>query len=103
MLGMVAFMTVRCAGVDKAWPLISALFSRQDEWRSASSFDQLRDKLFSFGQQVGVTRQAFDSCIPTPRGADGKIELAPTQKKLYDDLTTVTARAHETFNVSSTP
>jgi protein-disulfide isomerase len=101
---MVAFMSVRCAGVDKAWPLISALFSRQDEWRSAANFGQLRDKLFAFGQQVGVTRQAFDNCIPTPRAADGNVELTTeTQKKLYGDLTMATSRAHETFNVSSTP
>src|SRR5262245_53403620 len=78
---IVAFMTVRCVGPEKAPPLISALFSKQEEWRSSASFSQLRDKLFSFGQQVGLTRQAFDSCVPAEK-AGGKVELTPTQQKL---------------------
>ena len=98
---MIAFMTVRCAGVDKAWALISALFTRQDDWRTATSFEQLRDKLFSFGQQVGMTRQAFDSCIPSPSG--GKIELTSAQEKLAKDIATVRDRAHDSFSVTATP
>jgi protein-disulfide isomerase len=98
---MIAFMTVRCAGAEKAGGLINALFSRQEEWRSASSFDQLRDKLFSFGQQVGLTRQTFDACVPAPKG--NKIDLTPTQEKLAKDIATVRDRANESFGVSATP
>src|SRR5690606_3808252 len=62
---LLAIMTVRCAGAEKAWGLASALFDRQDEWRVlATNFDQFREKLFAFGQQVGLTRQAFDNCVP---------------------------------------
>jgi protein-disulfide isomerase len=98
---MIAFMTVRCTGVEKAWGLISALFSRQDDWRGASNFDQLRDKLFSFGQQVGLTKRTFDNCIPSPKG--NKIDLTPTQEKLAKDIATVRDRAHDSFGVSQTP
>jgi protein-disulfide isomerase len=100
--GLMAFMTVRCAGTEKAWPLVSALFARQDDWRGATSFDQFREKLFSFGQQVGLTRQTFDSCTPVLQ--DNKLHFpTPTQQKLRDDLTTVASRAYETFSVTSTP
>jgi protein-disulfide isomerase len=100
---LLAVMTVRCAGAEKAWPLVSALFDRQDDWRgSASNFDQFREKLFSFGQQVGLTRQTFDSCTPVIR--DGKLDFSTaTQKKLLEDIVAVRDRAHESFNVSSTP
>ncbi|MFZ1101866.1 MAG: DsbA family protein [Hyphomicrobiaceae bacterium] len=100
---LLAVMTVRCAGAEKAWPLVSALFARQDDWRGlASNPDQFREKLFSFGQQVGLTRQTFDNCTPAIR--DGKLDFStPTQKKLLEDIVTVRNRAHETFSVSSTP
>jgi protein-disulfide isomerase len=98
---MIAFMTVRCAGVDKAWGLISALFTRQDEWRGANSFETLRDKLFSFGQQVGLTKQTFDTCVPSAKGS--KIDLTENQEKLAKDIATVRDKAHDTFGVSQTP
>lgn len=98
---MIAFMAVRCTSVDKSLPLISALFERQEDWRGASSFDQLRDKLFAFGQQVGLTRQTFDSCVPNMKGK--QIDLTPSQQKLAKDISTVRDRAHESFSVGSTP
>jgi protein-disulfide isomerase len=98
---MIAFMSVRCTTVDKAWGLISALFTKQDDWRGATSFEQLRDKLFSFGQQVGMTRQTFDSCIPAPKG--NKLDLTPQQEQLAKDIATVRDRAHDSFGVASTP
>jgi protein-disulfide isomerase len=98
---MIAFMAVRCTTVDKAWGLISALFAKQDEWRGATSFDDLRNKLFSFGQQVGMTRQTFDSCIPAPK--DNKLDLTPQQEQLAKDIATVRDRAHDSFGVASTP
>jgi protein-disulfide isomerase len=100
---LLAVMTVRCAGVEKAWPLVSAMFDRQDDWRgSATNFSQFREKLFSFSQQVGVTRQTFDNCTPVIK--DNKLDFSTqTQKKLLEDIVTVRDRAHETFNVSSTP
>jgi protein-disulfide isomerase len=101
MPGMVAFMTVRCAGTEKAWGLVSALFAKQDDWRGATTFGQLRDKLFPFGQQVGLTRQAFDACIPSPQG--DKISLTDSQEKLLKNISAVRDKAHDGFGVSQTP
>ncbi|HEX5999127.1 MAG TPA: DsbA family protein [Hyphomicrobiaceae bacterium] len=98
---IVAFMAVRCLPADKAPPLISALFARQEEWRGAASFDQLRDTLFSFGQQVGLTRAAFDTCVPVPKA--GKVDLTPHQQKLAQDISSVRDRGHDGFGVSATP
>ena len=100
--GLMAFMTVRCAGAEKALPLISALFARQDDWRGATSFDQFREKLFSFGQQVGLTRQTFDSCTPASRTISS---ISPRQPSRSSATTSQPCayRAHETFSVSSTP
>jgi protein-disulfide isomerase len=98
---MIAFMTVRCVAPDRAPPLISALFSHQEDWRGAASFDQLREKLFAYGQQVGLTRQAFNTCVPSAK--NGKIELTPSQQKLAGDISSVRERGNEGFGVNATP
>lgn len=96
-VAMLASMTARCAGTEKALPLISALFSRQDEWRQSKSLDELRGKLFALGQQVGLTRQAFDACVPSGN------ELSPQQRKLLTDIHQVRTRANEGYGVNQTP
>ena len=57
-----AAMTARCAGGDKSLPLVSALYSKQEEWATASTANEFFGKLFALGQQVGVTRQGFTKC-----------------------------------------
>lgn len=94
-----ASMTARCAGPEKAMPLISALFSRQDDWAQSKSIDELRGKLFSLGQQAGLTKTAFDACIPT--GNEQK--LTPQKEKLLTDILTVRKIANERFGVVQTP
>jgi protein-disulfide isomerase len=100
-IALLAFMTVRCVPTDKAPPLLSALFARQDDWRSATTIDQLRDKLFSVGQQFGLTRQAFDACVPTVKG--DKLQFTSGQEPVVAKLTEVRNRALESFSVSQTP
>lgn len=94
-----ASMTARCAGDEKALPLISALFSRQDDWSQSKSIDELRTKLFALGQQAGLTKTAFDACIPT--GNEQK--LTPQKEKLLSDILTVRKIANERFGVNQTP
>ena len=94
-----ASMTARCAGTEKALPLISALFARQDDWAQAKSIDDLRGKLFALGQQTGLTKQAFDACIPLAN----ETKLSPTKEKLLTDILTVRKRANESFGVVQTP
>ena len=82
-----ASMMARCAGDDKSMPLISMLFAKQDEWASAKQ--DFLPKLFKFGQQVGVTKTAFDRCRQ--------------DEKLLKSLIAVRDRGNASFGVSSTP
>jgi protein-disulfide isomerase len=82
-----ASMVARCAGDDKTMPLISMLFSKQDEW--ATSKQDFLPKLFKFGQQVGFTRQAFDHCRQ--------------DEKLIKNIIAVRDRANTAFGVNATP
>ena len=97
---MFATMTMRCVQPDKAMPLISALFTRQGDWREAKTIDELRGKLFALGQQVGLTRQAFNDCVPA--NTDVK-KFSAAQQKLLQDISTAAERAHEGFGVKQTP
>jgi protein-disulfide isomerase len=82
-----ASMVARCAGDDKSMPLISMLFSKQDEWAGAKQ--DFLPKLFKFGQQVGFTRQAFDRCRQ--------------DEKLIKSIIAVRDRGNVAFGVNSTP
>jgi protein-disulfide isomerase len=95
---LVAFMSVRCVPPQDSFPLVAALFSHQEEWSQSRSTKELADKLFAFGQQVGLTRQAFDACVPS-----GDELTTDQQKHLLRDISAVGDRAERTFGVSSTP
>jgi protein-disulfide isomerase len=98
-LSMLASMTARCVpGEDKAITLVSALFTRQEDWAKSKSIDELRGKLYNVGQQVGLTRQAFNACMPTGGG-----DLKGQAKKLFEDLSAARDRAHNGFGVNQTP
>jgi protein-disulfide isomerase len=58
--GALAAMVARCAGNERALPLISVLFSKQDDWVQAKT--DFLQKLFGYAQQAGFTKQAFDNC-----------------------------------------
>jgi protein-disulfide isomerase len=82
-----ASMMARCAGDDKALPLVSLLFSKQDEWATAKQ--DFLPKIFKFGQQVGFTKQAFDRCRQ--------------DEKLIKNIIAVRDRANTSFGVNQTP
>jgi protein-disulfide isomerase len=96
---VVAFMTVRCVEPENAHPLISALFAHQEDWRGSRTMDELRTKLYSYAQQVGLTKEAFDACVPT----GGSTQLTAKQQKLFTDISSVRERGHDGFGVSATP
>jgi len=58
--GALAAMVARCAGNDRALPLISVLFSKQEDW--APSKTDFLQKLFAYAQQAGFSKQSFDQC-----------------------------------------
>lgn len=83
----VASMMARCAGGDKALPLISMLFAKQDDW--ASTKTDFLPKIFKYGQQMGFTKQSFDRCRQ--------------DEKLIKDIIAVRDRANVSFGVTQTP
>lgn len=86
-LAAAASMLARCAGDGKTFPLISALFAKQDDWAFVKG--DPKPQLFKLAQQAGFTQESFEKCL--------------TDQKLLDDISTVRSRAVETFGVSSTP
>ena len=86
-LAVAASMLARCAGGDKTFPLISALFAKQDEWAFVKGNPV--PELFKFAKQAGFTQESFDKCL--------------TDQKLMDDIVKIRSRAADSFGVGSTP
>ncbi|HEX2841975.1 DsbA family protein [Hyphomicrobium sp.] len=82
-----ASMLARCAGPDKAMPLIKVLFEKQEEWAFVKT--NPTPKLFEIAKQAGFTQESFDKCL--------------TDQKLLDQLTAIHTKANETFGVNATP
>jgi len=96
-LAILASMAARCAGTEKALTMVSALFTRQEDWAKSKSLEELRGKLLPLGQQVGLTRQAFNACFP---GSASK--LSTEQQKLLTNLLKNRERG-AAFGVERTP
>lgn len=86
-LAAAASMLARCAGNDKALPMIEVLFEKQNEWAFGEGNPVPR--LFEIAKQAGFTQESFDKCL--------------TDQKLLDDITAGRTRASEVFGVSATP
>jgi len=86
-LAAAASMLARCAGDGKTYPLVSALFAKQDDWAFVRTNPV--PELFKFARQAGFTQESFDKCL--------------TDQKLLDEITASSKRAAETFGVTSTP
>ncbi len=82
-----ASMLARCAGGDKTFPLIAALFHTQETWAFVRG--DPRPELFKVVKQAGFTQESFDKCL--------------ADQKLLDDVAAVRTRASEQFGVNSTP
>jgi len=86
-LAAAASMLARCAGGDKTFPLISALFAKQEDWAFVRG--DPRPELLKFAKQAGFTQESFDKCL--------------TDQKLLDEILAVRTRAADTFGVNATP
>ena len=86
-LAVAASMLARCAGGEKTFPLISALFAKQDEWAFVRSNPV--PELFKLAKQAGFTQESFDKCL--------------TDQTLMDDIVKIRSRAADSFGVGSTP
>lgn len=86
-LAAAASMLARCAGGDKAFPLIEVMFEKQQEWAFGEGNPVPR--LFEIAKQAGFTQESFDKCL--------------TDQKLLDDITAGRTRASDVFGVQATP
>ncbi len=86
-LAAAAAMLARCSGGDKTFPLIKALFAKQEEWAFVRGNPV--PELFKMARQAGFTQEAFDKCL--------------TDQKLLDDITAGREKAGKTFAVNATP
>ena len=82
-----ASMLARCAGGDKTFPLISALFHTQATWAFIRT--DPRPELFKIAKQAGFTQESFDKCL--------------ADQKLLDDISAVRTRGSDVFGVDATP
>lgn len=80
-------MLARCAGPDKAMPMIETFYGKQQEWAFADGSPV--PKLFEIAKQAGFTQESFDKCL--------------TDQKLLDQITAERTRASDTFGVNATP
>ena len=86
-LAAAASMLARCAGGDKAFPLIEVMFEKQQEWAFGEGNPVPR--LFEIAKQAGFTQESFDKCL--------------TDQKLLDDITAGRTRGSDVFGVQATP
>ena len=80
-------MLARCAGGDKAFPMIETFYAKQPDW--AFSNGNPVPKLFDIAKQAGFTQESFDKCL--------------TDQKLLDQINAGRERASTVFGVSATP
>jgi protein-disulfide isomerase len=80
-------MLARCAGNDKAIPLIETFYAKQQDWAFTNGSPV--PKLFDIAKQAGFTQESFDKCL--------------TNQKLLDQITAQRSRAGDTFGVNATP
>ncbi len=84
-LAAAAFMLARCAGPEKYYPLVEALFASQHQWIVQKPLEPLN----AIAKQAGFTQQSFEACL--------------NDKELLAKIQQMRDRAAEKFKVDSTP
>jgi protein-disulfide isomerase len=86
-LAAAAFMLARCAGNDRYYPMVDALFSTQESW--AVPGVDAKEKLLQMARQAGISKEEFDKCL--------------ADKELFGKIVKTREIAHDKFQVDSTP
>lgn len=86
-LAFAAAALARCAGEDKFFPFISALYKQQATW--ARGEGNPAPRLFNMAKQAGFTQDSFNACMQN--------------KEVIDYIEETRKRGAEDFGVSSTP
>ena len=82
-LAVAAFMLARCAGDDRYFPMVGALFETQKTWAVPGA--DAKDKLLLIAKQAGISQEQFDKCL--------------ADKELFGKIVEVRQRGHEKFGV----
>jgi protein-disulfide isomerase len=86
-LAVAAFMLARCAGPDRYYPMVGALFETQKTW--AMQGPEGKEKLLLIAKQAGFSKEKFDQCIG--------------DKEMFNKIVEVRAIGNEKFGIDSTP
>jgi protein-disulfide isomerase len=86
-LAVAAFMLARCAGPDRYYPMVGALFDTQETWAVPGA--EGKEKLLLIAKQAGFSKEKFDQCV--------------ADKELFQKIVDTRTRANEEFGVDSTP
>ena len=81
-----AVMLLRCTTKDKYFPLLEALFQKQEQWAFVK---QPLPPLLAIAKQAGFTQDSFEKCL--------------SNQKLLDDIESVRRHASDKLSVNSTP
>jgi protein-disulfide isomerase len=86
-LAVAAFMLARCAGPDRYYPMVGALFETQETWAVPGADG--KEKLLLIAKQAGFSKEKFDQCL--------------ADKELFNKIVETRTRGNEEFGVDSTP
>ena len=86
-LAAAASMLARCAGGEKSFEMIGALFAKQNDWAFVQG--NPIPALFKIAGDFGFTKESFDKCL--------------TDQKMLDGITGMRDRANKVLGVRSTP
>lgn len=86
-LAVAAFMLARCAGPDRYYPMVGALFDTQQTWAVPGADG--KEKLLLIAKQAGFSKEKFDQCV--------------ADKELFNKIVETRTIANEKFGVESTP
>lgn len=84
-LAAAGFMLARCAGNDKYYPMVEALFAQQKQWAVQKPIEPL----MAIAKQAGFTQESFNACL--------------SNQKVLEGIEATRARASEKLGVNSTP
>ncbi|MGH6832492.1 MAG: DsbA family protein [Methyloceanibacter sp.] len=86
-LAVAAFMLARCAGPDRYYPMVGAMFDTQQTWAVPGADG--KEKLLLIAKQAGFSKEKFDQCL--------------ADKELFNKIVETRTRGNEEFGVESTP
>ena len=82
-LAVAAFMLARCAGPDRYFPMVDALFETQKTWAVPGA--EPRTSCCRFARQAGFSKESFDKCL--------------ADKELFNKIVEIRTHGYEKFGV----